>query len=523
MPHRPALRRPLQPLFALAAALSCSTLLALAAGCKRDTPQGFTGQDAGATATAQGAPLTVAWEPAARDAAIAEGKAVLARNECNRCHTIDDIKPAERSFHCVSCHVSLKALVPSDHAYQSLSKKYGEALLQRYQHNIQHLQRVPDLTAIARRVRPDWIASFLREPSDQRPALEESMIRHALSEGDIKAVVRYFAAVGQAPDPYAEGFKEPERSPRPDAARLEAGEKLFFAKGCVTCHTFGNLDTKVPASQLRASLAGQLAPNLRFARERVRPEAMVAWLQTPDKLLPGTLMPTLALGRDEAELLRDFLLYAEAPVAPAPEPPSLIVPPVLERAVSYEEMKERTLGKVCVHCHMNDYEKDHGPGNKGGFGYKGIGLAMRTYESLVNGAIDESGQRYSVLVPRPGEATPPILLAMMRRRAEEQRDHVEPFQDHALPRYPSKQLGMPLGLPAMSDEEMSILATWIAQGCPGPTKETGMAGVSDGYLIPDGPIAKNRGCELRAPESKRPSWAVDSKVIGTPEPAVAKK
>jgi mono/diheme cytochrome c family protein len=500
------------------ASLGCDRLLGRSGGGSAGAPAG----SAGAPASSATLVPERAWPEAARTQAIAEGKAAIDRNQCNRCHTIDDIAPADRSFHCTSCHVSLRALTPADHAYHSLSKKYGEAVLQRYQRNIQHLQRVPDLTAIGRRVRPDWIARFLAEPFDVRPALEESMIRHNMGEADLRAVVRYFAAVAQADDPYAPGFKPPPPPARPDEARLEQGKKLFLEKGCVACHTFGNLDTRLTAAQLTAgAFPSLLAPNLRFVRDRTRPDVLVAWIEAPDKVSPGTLMPSLNVAHAEAELLRDFLIHGDPALKPVPPPPSLTPPPVLTRPVAYEEMKERVLGKVCVHCHMNDYEKDNGPGNKGGFGYKGVSLAMRTYESLVSGATDDKGKRYSVLVPRPGEAVPPILQSMMRRRVEEQRDRVAAFADHERPAYPKERPGMPMGLPAMTDEEVSILATWIAQGCQGPSKESGMAGVSDGYLVPDGPLKKNRGCELRAPEPTRPSWAVDSKEIGRPASSAA--
>jgi hypothetical protein len=73
---------------------------------------------------------------------------------------------------------------------------------------------------------------------------------------------------------------------------------------------------------------------------------------------------------------------------------------------------------------------------------------------------------------------------------------------------------MPLGLPSMTDEELAILATWIANGCVGPTAVTGMPGIDDGFLVPDGPAAKNQGCELRAVPAVRPAWAVDAKDAG---------
>jgi len=76
----------------------------------------------------------------------------------------------------------------------------------------------------------------------------------------------------------------------------------------------------------------------------------------------------------------------------------------------------------------DDFE-DTGPGNKGGFGYHGIGLAMRTYEALVNGAVTAT---QALLHPRPrkGESQPLIISAMLLRKVEEMRDHVPAFEDY---------------------------------------------------------------------------------------------
>ncbi|MDB4993703.1 MAG: hypothetical protein JWM74_1135 [Myxococcaceae bacterium] len=456
----------------------------------------------------------VAWEPAAKDEAIAAGRAVIEKHECTRCHTIDDLPAASRPRGCTSCHLFLKGLAPEDKARKAIADKYGEPIIARYQRNIVHLREVPNLTKIARRVRPAFIRDFLGEPFDVRPMLEESMIRHHLSPADIHAVVRYFAARGEAADPYAESAPE-SPLPAPPAERIEAGRRIFTSKGCATCHTFGNVATGVTAARLReGGMPAALAPNLRFAKDRVRREAIVPWILSPQSISPGTVMPPLGLTLAEAETVRDFLLFADPLLKPVPPPLEPTVPALLTRPVPYAEVKERVLGKVCVHCHMNDYEKDPGPGNRGGLGYDGIRFSMRTYETLVAGASDAKGARYSVLVPRPGETVPPILKAMLRRRVEEQRDRVPAFEDHVRPSYPKTDPGMPLGLPSMTDEELAILATWIANGCAGPTAVTGMPGIDDGFLVPDGPAAKNQGCELRAVPAVRPAWAVDAKDAG---------
>ncbi len=488
------------------------TTAAIAACSNKPPPVVDAGAGAPTAATAFVVP-TVTWDPKTREAAIAAGKTALVQNECRRCHDIDDLPAPVRPNYCTSCHEFLLGLKPGDKQFEEIKTHAGPDIIARYQKNIVHLIKVPNLTNLGRRVRADYIATFLSEPYDQRPTLEESMIRHHLSDDDIKAVARYFAAVANAPDPYAPDFKAPELGKRPEQKRLDKGKSLFMSKGCTACHTFGNVDTGITRAALEGARAtSSLAPNLRYARERTRPDVIVAWIQNAALIMPGTLMPASGLSHDEAELVRDWLFFADPEVHPSPEVLVPAPPKILDRPVPYEEMKARTLGKVCVHCHMNDFEKDTGPGNKGGFGYKGIGLAMRTYEALVNGAVGADGKRYSVLVTRPGETTPPVVAAMLERRVEEQRDHVYAFEDVERPHYPRVPkaiLGMPMGIPSMTDDEISILATWIAQGCKGPTTVWGKPGINDGLLTQDGPLKKNAGCEVRGPEHPRPKWACD--------------
>lgn len=494
----------------LAAALAAAAILA---ACGKTSPHTTDAAAPTASSAAPFEPPKATWDEKTRTDVLAAGKAVLEKNECRRCHDIDDLPAPVRPNYCTSCHEFLTGLKPGEKQFEELKTRYGAELLARYQKNIVHLIKVPSLTNIGKRVRADYIASFLEQPYDQRPTLEESMIRHHLSDDDIKAVARYFAAVAYAPDPYAADFKSPELGKRPEQTRIDKGKKLFLAKGCTACHTFGNVDTGVPRAALEgARTTNSLAPNLRYAKDRTRPDVIVEWIQNAQKIKPDTTMPPSGLTHDEAAAIRDFLFFGDPQLTPAPDAYVIAPPKILEREVKWEEMKARTIGKVCVHCHMNDFEKDTGPGNKGGFGYHGIGLAMRTYEALVNGAVGADGKRYSVLVTRPGEAMPPILSAMMQRRVEEQRDHVPPFEDYERPNYPrvpKAPLGMPMGIPSMTDEELSILATWISQGCKGPTAIWGKAGTNDGLLVPDGPLKKNAGCEQRAPEHPRPAWAYD--------------
>ena len=73
-----------------------------------------------------------------------------------------------------------------DRRYQTIASRYGEETIQRYQHNIEHYVAVPDLTGIARRLRPEFTRAQALdqalEPADAtRPRAEhrDGQFRHA--------------------------------------------------------------------------------------------------------------------------------------------------------------------------------------------------------------------------------------------------------------------------------------------------------------------------------------------------------
>jgi mono/diheme cytochrome c family protein len=443
------------------------------------------------------------WDPADRAAALTAGAQVIHQHQCTRCHVVDALPRHDRALDCVSCHVFMKGLTPDDKRYQSMVAKYGAPIIDRYIANIDHLRVVPDLTGVARRVRPRWIQTFLAEPFDVRPMLEESMFRNNLTADERRAVARYFAAAAEMPDPDGEP-QDPPAHGKADHARLARGRDKFISSTCAGCHTVGNERFPSVSKETLAALgpAAKLAPNLRFVRERVRPDALVEWIMDPKKLNPATLMPTLGLSREDAQLIADYLLSVEHELAaPVAEADTLVMPPAAQDPVTWEIVREKVLGKVCVHCHMNDHEKDTGPGNQGGLGYTGKGLAFRTYDMAMRGAQNPDGTRYSVFAALPYERWPRILQTMVNRRSENRRDLLPPYADRERPSMKHELLGMPMGLPAMTDVEIGLLRRWIEDGCPGPTQPHGMAGVTDGYLVPDGPSAvKNRGCEVRSPD-----------------------
>ncbi|MSQ81586.1 MAG: c-type cytochrome [Myxococcales bacterium] len=336
------------------------------------------------------------WPILERGRAIEDGRAVLHRHQCSRCHTVDGQASHGRPYDCVKCHTFLKDLPNHPAKYADIAAKHGKPIVVRYLKNIQNLLQVPDLTLLGARLRPDWIGRFVREPYDVRPNAHESMYRTTVTAEEAAILVKYFAAVADVADPTLPQWQPPALPAKPDANRLTEGKNLFTTRACATCHYFGNVDfgIKPPLPVAGKPTVNDLAPNLRFVRERMTSEVLVKWLLNPQSVQPNTTMPKLGLSQTEAEILRDYLYFADPLLAPAPSlptsPPTTalhLLPAAVARPVGWAQVKERVLGKVCVHCHMNDHENDTGPGNGGGMGYKGVGLSFRTYERAVCGAL----------------------------------------------------------------------------------------------------------------------------------------
>jgi len=162
----------------------------------------------------------------------------------------------------------------------------------------------PLLTPEGSRVQPDWLRGFLRQPATIRPWLAVRMPSFGLSPEDIDRVVNYFQAI--APE-------NPKPSAAQGGATAAAGKALFDLLKCQQCHVLGEIPKGQPTSNL--------APDLRLAHERLQPDWILAWLRSPDAILPGTRMPSFwpdyptsfypPLGKDgsaQVSALREHLL-----------------------------------------------------------------------------------------------------------------------------------------------------------------------------------------------------------------------
>jgi mono/diheme cytochrome c family protein len=170
----------------------------------------------------------------------------------------------------------------------------------------------PFITGEGARVRSDWLFHFLKDPTPIRPWLAVRMPTFGFSDEETNTLLRYFTALSDAPFPFE---TPPHVPPAADlAAARTLASKDYFA--CFSCHQQG-------AKKPEGDPSGW-APDLALARQRLRPEWIVDWIKDPQKLYPGTKMPTFydagsfesagpddLLGGDEERqirALRDYLL-----------------------------------------------------------------------------------------------------------------------------------------------------------------------------------------------------------------------
>jgi mono/diheme cytochrome c family protein len=295
------------------------------------------------------------------------------------------------------------------------------------------------------------VETFLAQPYDLRPHLEESMPHLPLSEADRRDIASFLApSFGDEPSP-AEG------SP-------EQGARLFVDRGCLACHVFTGADVgdngAAPSIPV-AERAHALAPDLRYTRHRFLPNQVIPWLLDPQAIFPDAEMPNFQLSEEEAQDLAAFILRTplEKKLMASPVETEF---PAREGEIFFEEVRDKVFRRTCYHCHSDpDFSLgDTGPGNEGGFGFLGVGLNLATFEGVLGGAYPggssfreagKSRERAQVVNLERPEASR-LVHALRARQVEERGGSVPGVR------------GMPLALPALSDEEIALVEGWIRQG-----------------------------------------------------------
>lgn len=172
----------------------------------------------------------------------------------------------------------------------------------------------PSLNGEGRKVQPDWFFAFLKNVQPIRPWLEVRMPTFGFEDQQAIDLVTYFSRLDKEQFPYATFVHK-----RLSSRELSGARKLFSADiyNCFTCHQQGDIKpTGDPASW---------APDLKLGRERLKPAWIRDWLWDPQKLQPGTKMPTF-FGDEMTYLPEEMAAYLKLPEGVKPEDGLLVLP-----------------------------------------------------------------------------------------------------------------------------------------------------------------------------------------------------
>ena len=175
----------------------------------------------------------------AHEALAEEGAKIVGKYNCMGCHSIDGM---------------------------------GGKILAMYEDDIN--EGPPRLNGEGHRVHSDWLFHFLNNVYDIRPWLNVRMPSFNFTDKERNALVNYFRHKSKQPafEPVGKVVWEP--------GEKAAAKKLWESYACASCHAQGF--TKDEPS----------APDLRYAKRRLRGSWMEKWLHNPQAIMEGTLMPS---------------------------------------------------------------------------------------------------------------------------------------------------------------------------------------------------------------------------------------
>ena len=156
------------------------------------------------------------------------------------------------------------------------------------------------LTAEGSKVRPAWLAGYLKLPTTVRPILEERMLQLQMPD-DQRTFIASFVDNVMRDDSIPEDIF----GGAPTAGEVERGRKLYFERyGCQACH-------------MVAGKGGFYGPVLDGAGNRLKNGWVYTWLKNPQRWRADVREPNYGLSDADA---RDLTAYVMSIPAAAPQP-----------------------------------------------------------------------------------------------------------------------------------------------------------------------------------------------------------
>ena len=145
----------------------------------------------------------------------------------------------------------------------------------------------PLLDTEGRKIQPDWLFNFFKEPIMIRPNLQVRMPTYSMiSDEEWNKIIKYFQYKDGQLLAYEHTVKVNKNSDS-----YKAGEMIQDLGACNNCHFYG--------AQKPKQAALTWAPNLTLTKDRLRQDWLQEWFANPQTVMPGTKMPALYIPTEE--------------------------------------------------------------------------------------------------------------------------------------------------------------------------------------------------------------------------------
>jgi mono/diheme cytochrome c family protein len=195
-----------------------------------------------------------------------------------------------QQYNCVGCHEI---------------EKRGGFIRKYYQENL--ALAPPILNGEGEKVQAPWLFGFIKAPFSIRPWLTLRMPTFQLNDAEVNTLINYFEGLSKVDVPFASFDEQKIPKENIEAAKILIGKDYF---NCFSCHQQGDKKPEGPPEGW--------APDLTLARNRLNPNWIIKWLQDPQKVQPGTKMPSffpggpdnVLGGKDDRQIeaLRDYVM-----------------------------------------------------------------------------------------------------------------------------------------------------------------------------------------------------------------------